>query len=44
MNVDYVKYIMYKEEMKKMLEHPYFVRINNKIRVKKGEADLYLAG
>ena len=35
--VDYAKYNMYEEEMKKMLEQPYFARVKNKTRVKKGE-------
>ena len=35
--VDYAKYNMYEEEMNKMLEEPYFARVKNKSRVKKGE-------
>ena len=35
--VDYAKYNMYEKEMKKMLEQPYFARVNNKTRVKVGE-------
>ena len=35
--VDYAKYNMYEEEMKKMLDQPYFARVNNKTRVKVGE-------
>jgi len=36
--MDYAKYNMYEEEMKKMLDQPYFARVNNKTNVKKGEA------
>ena len=35
--MDYTKYIMYEEKMKKMLEQPKFARVNNKTRVKNGE-------
>ena len=35
--VDYAKYNMYEEEMKKMLVQPYFARVNNKTMVNKGE-------
>ena len=34
---DYAKYNMYEEEMKKMLEQPYFARVNNKTTTKMGE-------
>jgi len=36
--VDYAKYNLYEEEMKKMLDQPYFARVNNKTRVKRGES------
>ena len=35
--VDYAKYNMYEQEMKKMLEQPYFARVNNKTTIKMGE-------
>ena len=35
--VDYAKYNQYEEEMKKMLEQPYFARVNTKTAVKSGE-------
>ena len=35
--VNYVKYNMYEKEMKKMLNQPYFARVNNKTFVRKGE-------
>ena len=35
--VDYAKYNQYEEEMEKMLEQPYFARVNNKTAVKRGE-------
>ena len=35
--MNYAKYNHYEEEMKKMLEQPYFARVKNKTRVKKGE-------
>ena len=35
--VDYAKYNQYEEEMEKMLEQPYFARVNNKTVVKRGE-------
>ena len=35
--VDYAKYTKYEEEMKKMLEQPYFARVNNKTTVKLGK-------
>ena len=35
--VDYAKYNKYEKEMEKMLEQPYFARVNNKTAVKRGE-------
>ena len=35
--VDYAKYNQYEEEMKEMLEQPYFARVNTKTAVKRGE-------
>ena len=35
--VDYAKYNMYEEELKMMVEQPYFARVNNKTTVKKGD-------
>ena len=35
--VDYAKYNQYEEEMEKMLEQPYFARVNNKTAIKRGE-------
>ena len=34
--VDYTKYNQYEEEMEKMLEQPYFARVNTKTVVKRG--------
>ena len=36
--VDYAKYNKYEKEMKKMLDQPYFARVNNKTRVQRGES------
>ena len=35
--MDYAKYNMYEEELKMMVEQPYFGKVNNKMTVKKGE-------
>ena len=35
--VDYAKFNMYEEEMRKMVEKPYFVKVKNKMNVKRGE-------
>ena len=35
--VDYAKYNMYEEELKMMVEQPYFGKVNNKMTVKRGE-------
>merc|ERR1719233_970718 len=37
LQVDYAKYNMYEQKMKKMLDQPYFARVNNNTRVKVGE-------
>ena len=39
--MDYSKYNKYKEEMEKLLEQPYFARVNNKTAVKMGELKPY---
>ena len=35
--VDYAKYIQNEEDMERMLEQPYFARVNTKTAVKRGE-------
>jgi len=35
--VDYAKFNMYEEEMRKLVEKPYFAKVKNKMNVKRGE-------
>ena len=35
--VDYAKFNMYEEEMRKLVEKPFFAKVKNKMNVKRGE-------